>query len=206
MWLRSGGALVYWLTSAPLYATTKSKTKDITMNTIKCGLKLNEHHTGIGTGVTPAEVLVLTAIHFPGADRGLYPVIVAPVAEGEALTIDKPDVSAQEAYELPGGRKVAEVEAQPAKTHPRTNIEEFDRLKRKYTATVDGDPKKPLVGQMFPGVNPSLPQTFEEIGLKVAAPDESTEAPQLRGQSTTGAGEIEEGHNLRPAKKSARSE
>ena len=173
------------------------------MNTIKCGIKLNEHHTGVASGVTPAEVLVLNAIHYPGADRGIYPVIVAPVAEGEALTVDEPAVAAQEAYELPGGRKFPAIEAKPAKTHPRTNIEEFDRLKRKYTATVDGDPKKPLVGQMFPGVNPSLPQTFEEIGLKVASPDFAPEAVPQRGQSTVGTGELEEGHNLRPARKAA---
>ena len=143
------------------------------MNTINCGIKLNEYHTGIGTGITPAEVLVLNAIHYPGADRGVYPVIVAPVA-AEAIE--------------------------------RSDVDEFERLKRKYTATVDGDPKKPLVAQMFPGISPKLPATFEEIGLKVAPPETKPEAKAQAGQSTIGAGELPEGHNLRPAKKSAKAE
>jgi hypothetical protein len=144
------------------------------MNTINCGLKLNEYHTGIGTGITPAEVLVLNAIHYPGADRGIYPVIVAPVA-AEAIE--------------------------------RSDVDEFERLKLKYKATVDGDPKKPLVAQMFPGVSPKLPATFEEIGLKVAPPNVNQGNQEAqRGQSTTGAGELPEGHNLRPAKKAAKAE
>ena len=137
------------------------------MNTINCGLKLNEHHVGIGTGITPAEVLVLTAIHYPGVDRNVYPVIVAPVASG---------------------------------TVERSNADEVDRLKRKYTATVDGDPKKPIVTQMFPGVRPELPKTFEEIGLKVAPPQESSEPIETRGESTLGDGEIHS--NIRGSKKS----
>jgi len=133
------------------------------MNTINCGIKLNEHHVGIGTGITPAEVLVLTAIHYPGVDRNVYPVIVAPVASG---TVD------------------------------RSNADEVDRLKRKYTATVDGDPKKPIVTQMFPGVTPELPQTFEAIGLKVAPPETKPEAVEQRGQSTLGHGKLPDDHNL----------
>ena len=133
------------------------------MNTINCGIKLNEYHTGIGTGITPAEVLVLNAIHYPGADRGVYPVIVAPVA-AEAIE--------------------------------RSGVDEVERLKRKYTATVDGDPKKTVVLSLFPGVNPKLPAAFEEIGLKVAPPITVSAPPKQRGQSTLGSGVIPSDHNL----------
>jgi hypothetical protein len=108
------------------------------MNTINCGIKLNEYYTGIGVGITPAEVLVLNAIHYPGADRGVYPAIVAPVA---AATIE------------------------------RSDVEEVERLRQKYHQTIGGDPKKTVVLDLFPGVSPTLPKTFEEIGLKVAAPE-----------------------------------
>jgi hypothetical protein len=108
------------------------------MNTINCGIKLNEYHTGIGTGITPAEVLVLNAIHYPGADRGIYPVIVAPIA---AAAIE------------------------------RSDVDEVERLKHMYHQTIDGNPQKTVVFNLFPGVNPTLPKTFEEIGLKVAPPE-----------------------------------
>lgn len=137
------------------------------MQTINCGLKLNEYHTGTSEGVTPAEVLVLTAIHSPGVDRGVFPVIVDPVLSADAITIDEPAQPAEEASVLNNGKKIPAKEAVEAVTHARTQIEEYERLKRKYTQTLEGDPKKHVVTQLFPGANPSLPETFEEIGLKV---------------------------------------
>ena len=133
------------------------------MNTINCGIKLNEYHTGIGTGITPAEVLVLNATHYPGADRGVYPVIVSPVA-AEAIE--------------------------------RSDVDEVERLKHKYHQTIDGDPKKSVVMNLFPGVSPTLPKTFEEIGLKVAPPATKSAPTKQRGQSTLGSGAIPSDHNL----------
>ena len=148
------------------------------MNTIKCGLKLNEQHTGIGVGITPAEALVLNAIHYPGvndnAEKPQFPVIVSPVADGIALTEDQPSVPAEEQKLNPiTGKVIPAVPAIPAKTHERTDSEELARLKRKYTQTLDGDPKKHIVTQLFPGIAPKLPATFEEIGLKIAAPEKT---------------------------------
>ena len=136
------------------------------MQTINCGLELNEYHTGVGEGITPAEVLVLTAIHSPGVDRGVFPVIIDPVLSADAITIEQPAQPAEEAAVLNNGKKIPAKDAVEAVTHPRTQIEEFERLKRRYTQTLEGDPKKHVVTQLFPGANPSLPDTFEEIGLK----------------------------------------
>jgi len=146
------------------------------MNTIRCGLKNNEYHTGVGVGITPAEVLVLTAIHYPGvndnAEKPQFPVIVSPVADGVALTEDEPSVPAEEQKLHPiTGKVIPAVPAVPAKTHERTDAEEVVRLKRKYTQTLEGDPKKHVVPQLFPGIAPKLPATFEEIGLRVAIPE-----------------------------------
>ena len=175
LWLQARGARGYWLTRAPCATTTK---KIKPMNTIKCGLKLNEQHTGIGVGVTPAEALVLNAIHYPGvndnAEKPQFPVIVSPVADGVALTEDSPSVPAEEQRLNPlTGKVIPAVPAIPAKTHERTDAEELARLKRKYTQTLDGDPKKHIVTQLFPGIAPKLPATFEEIGLKIAAPEKT---------------------------------
>ena len=159
------------------------------MQTINCGLKLHENHTGVGVGITPAEVLVLTQIHSPGVDRGQYPVIVdAVLNDGEAVTIETPSVAAEEEQHLLGGKVIPAKEAVPAKTHTRTDAEEYDRLKAKYHQTVDGDPKKTVVSQLFNALNPSLPKTFGDIGLTVA----ETPLPKpvkTRGESTQGNGE-----------------
>lgn len=154
------------------------------MNTIKCGLKLNEYHTVPATGITPAEVLILAAIHCADANEGkiigdprnpgIYPVIVSPVADGIALTEDVPSVPAEEQKLHPlTGKLIPAVPAIPAKTHKRTDAEEYIRLKNKYTQLVKGVPQKLVLSQLFPGIAPKLPETFEEIGLKVAAPEKA---------------------------------
>jgi len=148
------------------------------MNTIKCGLKLNEYHTGVDVGITPAEALVLNAIHYPGvndnSEKPQFPVIISPVADGVALTEDQPSVPAEEQKLNPlTGKLVPAVAAIPAKTHERTDAEELARLKRRYTQTLDGDPKKHIVTQLFPGISPKLPATFREIGLNVDEPEKA---------------------------------
>ena len=172
------------------------------MQTINCGLKLNEYHTGVATGVTPAEALVITAIHSPGVDAGQFPAIVSPVLAGEAVTVDSPAVPAEEEQHLLGGRVIPAKDAIPAKTHPRTDAEELARLKNRYTQTLEGDPKKHVVSQLFPGIAPKLPATFEEIGLKVADAPEVSKV-ETRGQSTIGVGELAESHPLRGKKSAA---
>ena len=170
------------------------------MQTITCGLKLNEYHTGVASGITPAEALVITAIHSPGVDPGQFPAIVAPVLSGDALTVDSPAIAAEEEQHLPGGRIIAAKDAIAAKTHARTDAEELARLKNRYTQTLEGDPKKHVVSQLFPGIAPKLPPTFEEIGLKVSdAPEVSKTEP--KGQSTLGVGEMTDSHPLRGSRK-----
>lgn len=169
------------------------------MQTINCGLKLNEYHTGVATGVTPAEALVITAIHSQGVDVGQFPAIVSPVLSGEAVTIESPAVAAEDEQILVSGRVIPATPAIAAKSHPRTDAEELARLKARYTQTLEGDPKKHVVSQLFPGIAPKLPATFEEIGLKAAEAPEVVKV-ETRGQSTVGAGELAESHPLRGRK------
>jgi hypothetical protein len=137
------------------------------MQTINCGLKISDTHIGMGTAVTPAEVLVLKEIHTPEADRGKYPVIVNPVAGPEAKTIDSPYEPPREAEVLVNGRKIPAQDARQEVSHPRTTEEEFLRMKSKYNAMWKGDPNRNVVVEMFPGMPPRMPVTFKEIGLEV---------------------------------------
>jgi hypothetical protein len=150
------------------------------MNTINCRIRLNEYHDGPGKKVTPAEALLLRALHNPSAARfavsaspeesaNYWKIIINPVPAGAATT-RVPDA------------KEPENEAKTTE-RPRTNAEELQRLRAKYSVRAkSGAPGSHIVEDLFgPGLNPALPETFEEIGLKVELLQQP-KTTQQRGQ------------------------
>jgi hypothetical protein len=123
------------------------------MNTINCRLKLNEYHSGPGKNITPAEALILRALHDPaGAMSGSWFMFQNPVPSGVAKTArPNPD------YELPDILT------------DRTDAEEYSRLRKKYNVRAKSKaPGSHILEDMFPGINPRMPQTFSEIGFSMA--------------------------------------
>lgn len=123
------------------------------MRTINALIVLDKDHSHPVTGITPAEALILRALHNPDVptqpedpnDPYLpFPVLKDPVA-GE-------DVE-------------------------RTDRQELARLKYKYNVFSKKTPNKHVVEDVFPGANPKLPESFKEIGLRVAVPDDADEKP-----------------------------
>jgi hypothetical protein len=134
------------------------------MNTIHCRVKQNEYQDIGKRHVTPAEALILRAIHDPAAHTfasqatspeeiaRYWKVLVNPVASGEAETIVRDEAEKE------------------VSRHTRTNCEELARLRHLYPTRSKKNPKEHVVDELFPGLNPQLPQTFQEIGLEVAPP------------------------------------
>ena len=111
------------------------------MNTINCRIKINDHHDVSGRSVTPAEVVVLYFLHHNHA--GGHP-IKRPTKSGEALMV------------TPEG-----------KVRPRTDLEEYDRLRRYYKQRSSPDkPNSSFLDDLFPGVatgSAKLPQSFDQL-------------------------------------------
>jgi hypothetical protein len=136
------------------------------MNTIHCRVKQNEYQDIGKRHVTPAEAVVLRAIHDPSAHTyasqatnpdevaAFWKVLVNPVASGEAMTVEHDG----------DGKEVGK--------HKRSNGEELQRLRHLYPARSKVNSKQHLIDELFPGMNPQLPETFQDIGLKVAAPED----------------------------------
>ena len=124
-------------------------------------------------GVTPAEVLILHAMHFQYA-KGT-PLGDFYIQEGVAETVDVEGKPATEEEYNPGtGKTIPARAAIPAKTHKRTNAEECARLRRKYTGNISKNGQsKPAFEAVFGG-NPvvKLPETFDEIGEFVGHTEE----------------------------------
>lgn len=115
--------------------------------------------------VTPAEVLILSAMHFKESNGS--PLKDFTVQPGEALTVDFEEKLPQPGYfNVNIGKQIPDVPGVPARTHKRTNAEEIARLKKKYTGTIrlDDGSNKPGFEAVF-GSNRiiTLPQTFAEI-------------------------------------------
>lgn len=142
------------------------------MNTIHCRVKQNEYQDIGKRHVTPAEALVLRSIHDPAAATfasqatspeeiaGFWKVLVNPVASGEAETA------------------VHDADGKVISKHARTNGEELARLRNLYPTRSRVNPKQHLIDELFPGLNPQLPATFQEIGLPVAKPEDPKPAPR----------------------------
>ncbi len=130
------------------------------MNTINCRIKINDHHDVSGRSVTPAEVVVLYFLHHNHA--GGHPV-KRPTKSGEALMV------------TPEG-----------KVRPRTDLEEYDRLRRYYKQRSSPDkPNSSFLDDLFPGVatgSAKLPQSFDQLPepYKLKDPIGEEEEPFVR--------------------------
>jgi hypothetical protein len=134
------------------------------------------------SGATPAEVLILHAMHFKESNGSpLKDFFVQP---GEAQTVEFEAKLAEPEYFHQGtGKTVPAVPAVPARTHQRTNREEIDRLKRKYTGVIEG---KPVFNAVFGDAKIiTLPETFAEIsgdvGIEFPGQTEKIEPPDAAG-------------------------
>lgn len=136
------------------------------MQTCKCLLKLNDYHVGNKVGVTPVEALILQRIH--NKEAGGKPIQSA-VLTGDALT------------------EVRDKAGNVISSRLRTNAEEVRRLKAMYPVRAkSGAPGTHIIDDLYPGVNPQLPQTFAELGIEVAdAPIEVTPAAHPESVATT---------------------
>lgn len=182
------------------------------MNTINCRIKQNEHHDVAGVNITPAEAVLLRQIHDPSAvthgknapvedQHKFWKAIINPVAAGEATT------------------PIYNGAGEATKSRARTDADELSRLRMKYNVRAkSGAHGSHIVDDLWPGLNPKLPETFEEIGLRVAAPEEAPAKapkrfdPEPEGDDTGEAGKPEEPETPAPvvrkplAKKAAKVE
>lgn len=114
-------------------------------------------------GYTPAEVLLNYHLHKAYANG--TPLGDWYVQEGEAVTVDVEARAVVEASLNHLNQVVPGKDAVPAVTHPRTQIEEIDRLKKRYTGLIKGVPAFEAVFGAAAGVR--LPETFAEIEPQV---------------------------------------
>jgi len=129
-------------------------------------------------GVTPAEALILYAMHRAGANGS--PLVDLIVQPGEAVTVITPAKRGEGAYyDSHRGVHVPAVDPVPEVTRPRTNAEEIERLRRTYHGTIKvGDKNVPAFEAVF-GMQAriQLPSTFEEIA-------DSLEGVEIQVQQT----------------------
>lgn len=145
------------------------------MNTINCRIQVNEYQDIPGIGITPAEAIVLRQIHDPSAAN--FSKTASPEEAANFWKFLK-NVKAGDVAMTQIGDD-GEDEAKPV-YRKRTNAEEVARLRSKYLMRAkSGAQGSHIMDDIFPGQNPQLPETFEEIGLKVEAPDS---APLRRGK------------------------
>lgn len=159
------------------------------MEVANCTVTVSPEHSLPLRDVTPAEALILRTLHFKGSNG-------SPLSEievtGKAVTIVTAARSGQPEYYDPNkGRTIPAVEPVAAVTKPRTNEEEKIRLKRKYTAVIDG---MAAFDKVFgTAVSITLPKTFDEIseqlqvpvkGLVVVAPETAPESDSVTTEET----------------------
>lgn len=150
------------------------------MNTINCRIKVNEYQDIAGKDITPAEAIVLRVIHDPSAANFAK---TAPANEQnnfwKFLSNVKPGGVAQTQVGDDG-----EEEAKPV-YRKRTFAEEVSRLRSKYLMRAkSGAQGSHILDDIFPGQNPALPETFEEIGLTVEAPEEKAESGKRKAKKS----------------------
>ncbi|MEI6195400.1 MAG: hypothetical protein WCS42_13830 [Verrucomicrobiota bacterium] len=111
-------------------------------------------------GLTPAEALILFKLHFQNSNG--TPLGDLFIQDGEALTVDAEAKPGEEAYfNQNAGKHIEAKAAVPAVTHVRTQAEEVERLKRRYTGIISGKPAFEAVFGSTLGVR--LPDTFADI-------------------------------------------
>lgn len=161
------------------------------MEIAKGTVRRNPHNSDVKYNLTPAEVMLLHAIHFKNAQGS--PLGDDFAVYGEAVTIEYPSKPAEdETFNGITGHRTPGTPAVPAKTHKRTNSEEVARLKKKFAnvrVLLDSGADVEAFGSVFgTAIMPKLPQTFDEIedvvGIKFpqlsAAPVVDSEATAYR--------------------------
>ena len=156
------------------------------MQTAKLSLTLNPTNIQFIRGVTPAELVILHALHFKESNG-------SPIGDdlqledGEALTVEVPEKAQEPEYFHAGsGKVVPEKPFIPAVAHTRTDAEEAERLKKKYSAKPPHiKDAKPVFEHCFgTSLLVKFPQTFDEVlpalGLRSILPADSvTEASPM---------------------------
>jgi colicin import membrane protein len=134
------------------------------MQTANVIVVVDPNHKMPKRGVTPAEVLILMAMHRSGSNGS--PIEQLVITPDEAEVVEEPAKPAQEEYfDQHKGKHVDAIPGTPAVTRARTNAEEIERLRRFYTGTVKvNDRNVPAFDAVFgTAARITLPETFEDI-------------------------------------------
>ena len=135
------------------------------MQTAKFSLTLNPTNIQYVRGITPPELVILHALHFKESNG-------SPIGDdlqlesGEALTVEVPEKAGESEYFHAGsGKIVPEKPFVAAVAHARTDAEEAERLKKKYSAKPPHvKDAKPVFEHCFgTSLLIKFPQTFEEV-------------------------------------------
>lgn len=119
------------------------------------------------TNITPAEALLLHILHQQNNGGSTFgEEFDKIVIVGDALIETAPAHEAEPAIgEVGKPGFIAAKPAIPAKTRPRTDVEEIRRLLAKYGRCVNKKGDK-IVKLIWPEMTPKLPQTFKELDWK----------------------------------------
>lgn len=142
------------------------------MEIAKGTICLNEHHRHVNYHITPAEAVILKLMHFKDSKGAPLRDLVITGEATEVNEYGKPKMIAVtktrkvKATLVGAGKKVPmetdeEYTEETPSTNPRTNDEEINRLKRKYTGNINN--KNAFVAAFGEGAIVSLPQTFAEV-------------------------------------------
>jgi hypothetical protein len=126
------------------------------MQIANCRLILHDNGNDVAkTYVTPAQVAILRRMFTSTAKKD--PITDLKILPGEAASFDKPaeyydtDVlNDDDTIKFKAGSLKSK-----ATLRLRTDAEEVARLRRMYHKTI--------IEQVFPGLNPTLPKTFDEV-------------------------------------------
>lgn len=137
------------------------------MQVANCRLLLHDNGSDVALSfVTPAEVALLGKMHMGNVKQ--WPIKDLKVMPGEAASIASPaEYYTQDEFDVNGEKTIKAGDIKTKATYrPRTDAEELSRLRRKYHKTT--------IDAAFPGLNPVLPKTFDEV--KPALLDENKPA------------------------------
>jgi hypothetical protein len=139
--------------------------------------------------ITPAEAMVLHKLHFKNSNGSPLSDLVIT---GEATTVETPFRRGEPAWVNPiTGTVTPAVNDVLEKSHKRTNKEEAERLRRKYTGMVkSGNATVSVFLAVFGDVAmPKLPATFSEIvevlGETVVTGDEREKSGKKKVEQST---------------------
>lgn len=149
------------------------------MEQIKCRVRLNEYQDSRVKLVTPAEALLLRFMHDgPAHTHSAGAESIEDKNKFWKFIVGAEPAGVAEVQYADPKHEDPETEA-PLLSRPRTTQEEVARLRREYNVRgKSNQPGSHIVEDLFPGLSPQLPETFEEIGFIVPEAPAKAEKPK----------------------------